>query len=227
MRRGVVTMLLVLSLGYLIIGKATSLRSYQELPADELIATERTLAIERMGAAAQNQETPAAKKKRQQAQLEYLKVKAELLIRQFFIDQLMMVIFVIALFLLIANRLKSRQAFLPTSRDELIRDMSVEVLTPTEVYVDEYELDQAVNEGFKKKEDAIAWLKSDPMLTCDYCGSPLRSTFTGKRESVQMTTFYKHVPAGAKDMRVVLGTFWFAKHATELRCSQCGKTEHR
>jgi DNA-directed RNA polymerase subunit RPC12/RpoP len=128
---------------------------------------------------------------------------------------------------MIAQRLRRQEQRMPLSQDQVIRDMQVAIESPREEYIDEWALQHKMQEAFKSKEEAIHYLKSDPMLNCDYCGSRLRSTFTGQRESIQMVTFYKAVPAGAKDLRVVLGSYWFAKHATELRCSQCGKVVQR
>ena len=84
-----------------------------------------------------------------------------------------------------------------------------------------------IDGGFKTKKEAVDWLKLDPTLKCDYCGARLRSTMTGKREAVQLITFYKKVPPGAKDLRVVMGSYWFANAASELKCPSCNRLVKR
>jgi DNA-directed RNA polymerase subunit RPC12/RpoP len=134
---------------------------------------------------------------------------------------------IMTFFLLVVRRLKHRQQQLPVSKGEAIDDLKVAIEPPREEYVEEWEFSRRITEGFQTKEEALGWLKQDPSLDCEYCGGRLRSTFTGEREAIQLVTFYKAVPAGAKDLRVVLGSFWFPKYATELRCSRCGRLVQR
>jgi len=96
-----------------------------------------------------------------------------------------------------------------------------------EEYVDEWDLKRKLEDGFVTREEALQWMSKDPLLTCDYCGAKLRSTFSGTRESLEFVTYYKKVPSGAKDMRIVLGSRWYAKAATELKCSGCERVVTR
>ncbi|MFH1018474.1 MAG: hypothetical protein V1798_09875 [Pseudomonadota bacterium] len=112
-------------------------------------------------------------------------------------------------------------------RDEPGTLVDVPEAPPREEYVDEYEFDKRSEGGFKTREEAVRWLVKDPLLTCDYCGSKLRSTFEGDREALELVTFYKRVPEGARDMRIILGSLWFAKAASELRCTGCQRVIHR
>ena len=98
---------------------------------------------------------------------------------------------------------------------------------PREEYVDPYEFQTRSEGGFKTREEAVRWLLRDPLLTCDYCDSKLRSTFEGDREALELVTFYKRVPEGARDMRIILGSFWFAKAASELKCTGCQRVVRR
>jgi hypothetical protein len=98
---------------------------------------------------------------------------------------------------------------------------------PREEYVDEFDFHKRSEAGFKTREEAVRWLLQDPLLTCDYCGSKLRSTFQGDREVLELVTFYKRVPEGAKDMRIILGSLWFAKAASELKCAGCQRVIRR
>ena len=219
--------LLVVSSLYLGAGYFTDLRSYQKLPSRDVTRQLTLVSIDIGELRKKGELQEVEKKKLFLLRGERTKIQAEMFIRQYYVDQIVMLLFIISLFMLLASRLRTRGASVPGSKDAFIRDMDIETARPAEEYVDEWELEQRVTTGFPSKEAAIKWLKSDPMLKCDYCGAQLRSTFTGQREAVRLTTFYKKVPEGAKDLRVVLGSYWFAVHADELRCSQCGKVVQR
>lgn len=230
MRSRVLYIILGLSLFYILIVNFSNLRGYRTIPARDLVSRDQQLVeqITTMREVVKGKAKGSSEEKELYSLVtEHGKILAELTIRRFYLDQLAMMLMIMTLFLLVAQRLRARQMKMPVSKDQVIRDMQVAMDTPREEYIDEWELDRRVQEGFTSKDAAIHFLKNDPMLKCDYCGSRLRSTFTGQRESIQLVTFYKAVPAGAKDLRVVLGTYWFPKHATELRCSQCGKIVQR
>ncbi len=219
--------IIVICLVYLLLGHLTNLRSYRSLPHRDLVGRETTLKIEIAEMKKADVENTSDEKQLYRLSIERAKLLAEIKIRQFYVDQLITMLFIVALLLVFVNRLRKKQNRLATTKEEVIRDMSVHIENPREEYIEEWELDSRTRDGYKTKEEAIRWLKSDPMLTCDYCGAQLRSTYTGERESIQLVTFYKNVPEGAKDLRVVFGSYWFPKHANELRCSQCGKVEKR
>ncbi len=96
-----------------------------------------------------------------------------------------------------------------------------------EEYVDEWDFHRKIEGGFQSREEAVAWLLHDPLLNCDYCGGRLKSTYEAGREALQMVTFYKKVPEGARDLRIVLGSYWFALTASEIKCSSCGRVVRR
>lgn len=106
-------------------------------------------------------------------------------------------------------------------------DEGVREAPSREEYVDEWEFHRRIEGAFQSREEAIEWLLHDPLLKCDYCGGRLNSTYEGDREALQMVTFYKAVPEGARDLRIVLGSYWFALTASEIKCSSCNRTVRR
>jgi hypothetical protein len=114
-----------------------------------------------------------------------------------------------------------------TGSTPFFSNLNVENFIAREEYVDDWELKRKMEDGFTTREEALQWMSQDPLLTCDYCGSKLKSTFTGDREALEFVTYYKKVPPGAKDMRIVIGSRWYGKAATELKCSGCDRLIHR
>jgi len=98
---------------------------------------------------------------------------------------------------------------------------------PREEYVDEWEFKRRMEDGFFSREEAIQWISKDPYLQCDYCGSRLQSAFSGDPQQLEFVTYYKKVPNGATDMRIILGSRWYAKSATELKCVGCNRVIRR
>lgn len=107
------------------------------------------------------------------------------------------------------------------------REVGIYVAPPREVYVDEWEFERQQEGGFATREEAVAWLTKDPLKKCDYCGAEMRPTPESGREGLELVTFYKKVPTGAKDLRVVLASRWFVKAASELRCVGCERLVRR
>jgi len=93
-----------------------------------------------------------------------------------------------------------------------------------EQYIPEGDLPRKIETGFPSKQEAEQWLRNDPNLICEYCGGKMSGTSVG---TIQQITFYKKVPPGLKDMRVKLGTYWYARPSPLLTCSSCGKELHR
>ena len=220
-------LLLILTVVYFVLGYFTDLRAYRDLPGRDLTRQLSMVSIDISDLMKKGQLKEIEKKRLYLLRGDRAKVQAEMFIRQYYVDQLVTLLFIIALFMVAAGRLRRLGESVPGSKDAMIRDMDVQVAQPGEEYVDEWELQHRQATGFESKEDAIRWLKSDPMLKCDYCGAQLRSAFTGQQEAVRLVTFYKKVPEGAKDLRVVLGSYWYAVHATELRCDECGRVVKR
>jgi hypothetical protein len=103
----------------------------------------------------------------------------------------------------------------------------VYVWPPREIYSDEWEFGRQHEGGFVSRDEAISWLRKDPLKRCEYCGGEMTPTSAGKREGIELVTFYKKVPEGARDLRVVLGSFWFVKAASELKCEGCERVVRR
>ncbi|MEZ4703758.1 MAG: hypothetical protein R3A11_00905 [Bdellovibrionota bacterium] len=102
--------------------------------------------------------------------------------------------------------------------------MDVHEFPPKEEYVDQLEFERKIQSGFAERSAAIEWLENDPLRYCDYCDSRNRPSPGSNREGIQLFTFYKRVPSGAKDLRIVLGSYWYTIPAKEMKCSSCGKT---
>jgi len=100
----------------------------------------------------------------------------------------------------------------------------VSEMSQLEQYISEADLARKIETGFSSKKEAEQWLKKDPNLFCEYCGGKMRGTSIG---TIQQITFYKKVPPGLKDMRVKLGTYWYARPSPVLTCTSCGKELHR
>jgi hypothetical protein len=219
--------LLSVTVLYFVLGYFTNLRGYKGLPSRDLTHQLSLVSID-ISALSEKADLKEVEKKRLfLLRGDRAKVQAEMFIRQFYIDQLATLLFIIALFMVAAGRLRAVGDSMSGSKDAIIRDMDVQIDQPGEEYVDEWGYQHRLSAGFPTKEEAIHWLKSDPMLKCGYCGAQLRSAFTGQQEAVRLITFYKEVPEGAKDLRVVLGSHWFAVHATQLRCDECDQIVNR
>ncbi len=98
---------------------------------------------------------------------------------------------------------------------------------PREEYVDEYDYPRRIEGGFETREEALEWLDTDPLKNCDYCGAEMRSTTNSQGNALELVTFYKRVPEGAKDLRVTLGSRWFVRAANELQCVSCDRLVRR
>lgn len=112
-------------------------------------------------------------------------------------------------------------------RSESGEFVGVYVWPPRELYSDEFEFDRQHEGGFPSRDEAISALQRDPLKQCEYCGGEMNPTAGGAREGIELVTFYKKVPEGARDLRVVLGTFWFVKAASELKCEGCERVVRR
>ncbi|MCB0326215.1 MAG: hypothetical protein KDD52_01220 [Bdellovibrionales bacterium] len=106
------------------------------------------------------------------------------------------------------------------------RSSSKEVyeFTPKEEYVESLEFERRIQSAFTNRDQAISWLEDDPLRFCDYCGDRNQPSPTSSREGIGLVTFYKRVPEGARDLRIVLGSYWFVFPASEMKCRSCGKT---
>jgi hypothetical protein len=118
---------------------------------------------------------------------------------------------------------KREVAAAPTGEESI----GVFVGQPRETYSDEWEYERQREGGFISRDEAINWMRKDPLKKCEYCGGEMRPTNAGQREGVELVTFYKKVPEGARDLRVVLGSYWFVKAASELKCVGCERVVRR
>lgn len=222
-------LLLVVSVAFIAASYVPKVREYRSLPLEKLIAE---IEGHEQRIAALKQEILMSDRPDVGAELS-VHVKAvpalqrEIFVKRYRIESFAWFFAFLSFILLVWSRAKRVFSGRSVTRDEVLKDLAIDEAPPKEMYTDEWEFQQRTEGAFKTRKEAIEWLKTDPTLKCDYCGSRLRSTMTGKRESVQLVTFYKKVPEGAKDLRMVLGTFWITNAATELKCPGCGKLVKR
>jgi|GEM_PF-4770538 len=100
-------------------------------------------------------------------------------------------------------------------------------MIPTERYIDTFEFERLAMSGFPKKVDALRWFQQDRLRVCDYCGGDNKGAPGATPDQIQFCTFYKKVPEGAQDLRVVLGTVWNIHPSSLLQCTKCGKQSSR
>ncbi|MFH1263261.1 MAG: hypothetical protein V1495_07455 [Pseudomonadota bacterium] len=112
-------------------------------------------------------------------------------------------------------------------KDPSVPAIEVREAPAREVYVDDWEYQRQREGGFLSREEAVTWLVKDPLKKCDYCGAEMKPSAAGNQEGIELVTFYKKVPTGAKDLRVILGSYWFVRAASDLTCSGCERTVRR
>mgnify|MGYP001089913063 CR=1 FL=1 len=131
---------------------------------------------------------------------------------------------------LILSALSLCLLLLPALRERLFGPYSLlefggrQELPAKEEYISEGDLPRKIQTGFSSRKEAQHWLMSDPGLFCEYCGAKMRIASPG---TLQQITFYKKVPAGVKDQRVILGTYWYARPPSLLTCKKCGRELRR
>ncbi len=108
-----------------------------------------------------------------------------------------------------------------------IPKLDIHEAPPREEYVDEFDFDRRREGGFLTREAAIEWMLKDPLRKCDYCGGELHATVPSAGDALQLITFYKKVPEGARDLRVILGSLWYGKPASEIKCQSCQRVIQR
>lgn len=231
MKRLLLILVFSLCLVFLLASKFTSVRKFENWPYEKLKA-ERIEYRKVIGQIEEKTTLDGVESEELEAELQERKdhlvlIDWEIMFKKYRIDAIAAVLLLICAMLLFASFFRKKFKVKTRSRDDIIEDFYVAEEAPKEMYVDEWEFQQKIEGGFKTKKQAIDWIKSDPLLKCDYCGARFRSTMTGKKEAVQLITFYKKVPDGAEDLRVVLGTYWFTIAADELKCSGCGRVVKR
>ena len=118
--------------------------------------------------------------------------------------------------LVVSNLIKKRKI-----SEKVSRSVKVSELMPTEVYVDDAEYFRRRGEGFISREQALDWFEVDPLRVCAYCGANGMKPVRGKQDAIQLVTFYKKVPDGAKDLRIIWGSSWQIRPASQLECENC------
>lgn len=141
--------------------------------------------------------------------------QVELYRRQYPWEWLAMAFGIFGVALIVLSVIKKRNP------EQTVKKTRVVEAMPSEIYVDEREFYQRRQDAFTSKEQALLWFESDPLKVCSYCGSSEVKPVRGHQDEVQLFTFYKKVPEGAKDLRIILGSFWFVKAASELQCENC------
>ncbi len=153
--------------------------------------------------------------RKQSIQREVLYYRAELIRRSFALDMLFPILAVFGLGLIVLSFLSRAPAI------RFNRKIRVTEILPAEQYVDEGEYFRKKQEGFPSKEEAMVWYESDPLRVCNYCGSDTVKPVKGTQDEIQLVTFYKKVPQGAKDLRIIFGTHWFVWPTDQLHCEKC------
>jgi hypothetical protein len=200
---------------------------YQGLPIEEVKQDAHFLG-EELAAHDRNGTLPQGGYERLQEQRrEQFWMQWELATRKYEMGAWMPFLVLLGLFLFFSERIhlpKRKQR-----KNETKRNVKVQIpeSPASEEYVDEFEFERKREAGFLRRDDAVDYLLADPALNCDYCGGQLMSSFEGDREALQHVTFYKKVPEGARDLRVVLGSYWFARAAAILKCKQCQRVLRR
>lgn len=150
-------------------------------------------------------------------------VDLELFLRRFYLDAWMAALGAAALIFLFAQWVRGGNRVYEERRVRTAEDLMVSEGQPREEYVDEYEFHRRLAGGFASREEALRWLNDSTASTCDYCGAKLIPPPGKPKSYIELVTFYKKVPAGAKDLRVVMGSGWFAHPAPEVVCGGCGR----
>ena len=159
----------------------------------------------------------------QQKRLDYYRLRFEDAVRKFHLDSIAMLLLLLGIGGLIVSSARKRARREEYSRATAISKARIKTLPPKEEYITEYEMQNRVQTGYSSKEKAIEWLERDPLGVCDYCGEMMQAADGSAAQAVQLVTFYKAVPAGASDMRIVLDSLWFPVVAQKMVCSGCGR----
>lgn len=139
--------------------------------------------------------------------------------KKFFVDYMMGFLFLLSLGFVAASN------WFGTSKK--LHMGGVKDLPPTEKYVDDFSFQRAKMSGFSSKEEALSWLGGEKFQFCEYCGGKNFPSKNSNPDQVQFCTFYKEVPRGSNDLRIVLGSVWYVVPASEVQCSKCSKIVKR
>ena len=231
MKRLLLFVILLASAGFIITSNFTSNRVFKKLPLDKLrsekVQYEKDLADYQKKLKEDSEPKDEITKRMLDLSSSLNEIDIEITLKKYYVDAIALLALILTALWLLFTRYRGKLSVEDRTVDSIIKELDIGEDPPKEIYVDDWEYQKKIEGGFKTKKEAVEWIKSDPSLQCDYCGSRLRSTMTGKKEAVQLVTFYKKVPDGAKDLRVVKGSFWFSKAATELRCPSCDRVIKR
>ncbi len=148
-------------------------------------------------------------------------IVAEIWRKKLKVDFLLYVLLIISLGMIVWPVLTQK------SSTPMAKALAVQELLPTEEYVDELTFAQRSMSGFPTKDEALAWIRSDPFKACEYCKGKTRPAPGSNPDQIQLKTFYKEVPQGANDLRIVLGSIWLVRPAQEMVCRSCGRETKR
>lgn len=157
------------------------------------------------------------KDRKNELQKDILAYKVELIRRRFFPVWASILFILVGIALLTVNFVRKKKIV----SEMTSKKVRVTELMPSEIYVEESEYYRRRSDGFQTKEDALIWYENDPIRVCAYCGSNDVKPMPGQQDAVQLITFYKNVPQGAKDLRIILGSSWFVRAASMLECQKC------
>jgi hypothetical protein len=228
-RKFILFFMLLAGVLFIVASQSKGFRSYKSFPLKKLYSekSEYEKKISGLEEKARTDTTGQAVREISDIRSEMALMNREMKLKKYHADSVAGLAVVFAILGLALGFLKKKLSVKDKTIDTVLEDLDISEISPRELYVDDWEFRQKSEGGFRTKREAIEWIKADPALKCDYCGSRLRSTVTGDKEAVQLVTFYKKVPEGAKDLRVVLGSYWFTKSATELKCPSCERVVKR
>jgi len=231
MKKQLLFIIIVSALLFMGVSNFTAWRNFKDVPLNKLISDQEKIKknISELKEQLSNLSSSSNEIAKKLADLAISNdlIEKEIFLKRYRFDSIALLLVILSGALLIVMTFRKLFKTKTKTRDSIIAELEIPEDMPKEIYVDDWEFQKRIENAFKTKREAIDWLKSDPTLRCDYCGARLRATITGKKEAIQLMTFYKKVPDGAKDLRVVLGSYWFAHPADELRCSNCERTIKR
>lgn len=221
MRKFFGVVFIILGLAALITFRIPAVTQLSSYPTSTLEQEAQGIQIQMDGLSLSN--SPLHKEKKSKLQRDILAYKVELARRKFFPAWAAVLFVLVGIALLTVNFVRKKKIISERSS----KKVRVNELMPSEIYVDEAEYYRRKTDGFPSKEDALIWYENDPIRVCSYCGSTDVKPTQGQQNAVQLVTFYKKVPPGAKDLRIIWGSAWFVKAATTLECEKCGQRVQR
>lgn len=215
MRNFIAVLLILVSVGTLVVVRLPAVEKLRGYPVSMLEQDASALQM-KLDAAKMVGTTDATQGEVNRIRTEKLYYRIEILRRTFGLEWFAICLGLFGIGLLALNFINKVES------SKKITKVRVHELMPAEAYVDDQEFYRRTHDSFSSRDEAIHWYEMDPLRICSYCGSDaMRPTKGQKGDELQLITFYKKVPQGAKDLRIVLGSSWFVYPAAELQCEKC------